>query len=177
MLMMGGSLERAGCIVHHARGDVDLLIAKTAIAIAQQHDTVVFDIWLQTTSSKKTSQCWNIAAIRESLGETVVNYILFAHAVLGCDTTSGVYGIGKQKAVSKLKADKNFKSTTTIFMSRHANVEEIVNAGNSSLIFLCNGRSDDMLVALRSQRFCEKNARRIIAIDPCLLSPTSAAAK
>ena len=77
ILMMGGSLERAGSIVHHARGDADLLIAKTAIATAQQHDTVVLggdtdilillihykadsvthDIWLQRTSSKETSKC------------------------------------------------------------------------------------------------------------------------
>ena len=237
ILMMGGSLERAGCIVHHARGDADLLIAKTAIATAQQYHTVVLagdpdifillihykadtvvlagdpdisillihykadtvvlagdpdifillihyktdsvthDIWLQITFSTKTSKCRNIAATRESLGGAVVKYILFALAVLGCDTTSRVYGIGKQKTVSKLKADKNLRRSVAIFMSRHANVKEVVNADNSAPISLYNGGPDDMLDTMRYQRFCEKTARSIIAIDPCLLPPTSAAAK
>ena len=106
----------------------------------------------------------------------MVNYILFAHAVLGCDTASKVYGIEKQKAVSKLKADKNFRKSAVIFMSRHANVEEVVNAGNSALISLYNGGPDDMVDTLRHQRFCEKTARSIITTHPNLLPRTSAAA-
>ena len=42
-----------------------------------------------------TRRIWNIKKTKSVLGPDVCNNILFVHAVLGCDTTSRVHGIGK----------------------------------------------------------------------------------
>ena len=45
----------------------------------------------------KLPRCWNIKHTKSSrvLGARVCENILFGHALLGCDTTSRVFGIGK----------------------------------------------------------------------------------
>ena len=47
-------------------------------------------------ASQKGNRCWNIPAMRSLLGSVVTNNIMFMHAIHGCDTTSGVYGLGKK---------------------------------------------------------------------------------
>ena len=37
----------------------------------------------------------DILSIKEALGVTVCNNILFIHAIAGCDTTSSLFGTGK----------------------------------------------------------------------------------
>ena len=46
--------------------------------------------------SQKGNRCWNIHAMRALLGSHVTNNIMFLHAIVGCDTTSVVYGLGKK---------------------------------------------------------------------------------
>ena len=40
-------------------------------------------------------QCWNIKLTKKVLDACVCENILFGHALLGCDSTSRVHGIGK----------------------------------------------------------------------------------
>ena len=192
--MLENRLERAGCEVHHARGDADLLIVETAISSAQLQDTVVVandtdilillihyktsdtahNIWLQSSvkkDCKKSSKCCNIKVTRELLGDIVSGHLLFAHALLGCDTTSTVFGIGKQKALTKLKSDANFLKAAAMFMSSSANVKDIEDSRQSAMIAIYNGRQNDNLDDLRYQRFCEKAAWSTMALDPCSLPP------
>ena len=136
------------------------------------------NIWMQSTyrkDAKKPSKCWNISVTRQFLGDHVSDHLVFAHALLGCDTTSRVFGIGNQKAVTKLKSDGNFKTATATFMSCSANVDDVEKAGSSALIVMYNGRENDSLNNLRYQRFWEKTARRTIAVDPCSLPSISSA--
>ena len=44
---------------------------------------------------KKKRRIWNILRPKTRLGELNCNNLLFAHVLLGCDTTSIVFGIGK----------------------------------------------------------------------------------
>ena len=46
-------------------------------------------------ASQKENRCWNIPVMRALLGSVVTNNMLFLLAILGCDTTSGVYGLRK----------------------------------------------------------------------------------
>ena len=51
------------------------------------------------------SNCaWNIRRSKEKLGQATCSRLLFAHGVLGCDTTSRVYGIGKPVALAKINS-------------------------------------------------------------------------
>jgi hypothetical protein len=176
--MLGNRLETAGCDVHHAKGDADLLVVETAVACAEQINTVVIaddtdvlillihhaahtkhNIWFQPNlkkESKKAQWCWNIAAARRHLGSTVCSSILFSHAILGCDTTSRLYGIGKNKAVDKVKSDTFFARQAEVFLTPKAKREDVITAGNHALVSLYNGDKDENLDDIRVRRFYER---------------------
>ena len=116
--LLSQKLELAGCEIHQARGDADVLIVQTAITSAAKQETVlvgddidllVFLIYHAKNvrhnvffrpetrrASQKGNICWNIPAMRVLLGNVGTNNIMFLHAIHGCDTTSGVYGLGKK---------------------------------------------------------------------------------
>jgi hypothetical protein len=197
--MLGNRLETAGCCVHHANGDADLLIVEVAVACAAHIHTVViaddtdilvllihhagrakYNVWFKPNikrESKKAQRCWNMTATRCHLGSTVCSCILFIHAVLGCDTTSRLYGIGKYKAVVKVKSDIFFARQAEVFMDSNASTDDVIEAGNNVLVSLYNGEKDENLDHLRLRRFYEKTACSTAAVEPRTLPPTSAAAK
>lgn len=111
------------------------------------------------------------------LGSTVCSSILFLHAVLGCDTTSRLYGIGKNKAVVKVKNDVFFARQAEVFVDSRSSPENVIEAGNHALVSLYNGAEDETLNSLRLRMFYEKTARSTAALEPRTLPPTSGAAK
>jgi len=194
--MLSQKLETSGCEVHQSTGDADLLIVKTALASAQERETIVIasdtdilvllihhtditkhDVWLQSEAKKESSKCWNIAATKNHLGASVCSAILFAHAFLGCDTTSRIYGIGKNKAIEKLSNHDKFRVAAQAFLKPSASPDNIIQAGNDALVILYNGKEDDTLDKLRYVKFCEKSVSKTAAIEPHALPPTSGALK
>ena len=113
---MSQRLEQAGCKIHRARGETDVLIVQTALTSAAKQKTVlvgddtdmlvlliyhannvsVFFRPETRRASQKGNRCWNIPAMRSLIGSVVTNNIMFLQAIHGCDTTSGVYGLGKK---------------------------------------------------------------------------------
>jgi hypothetical protein len=126
--------------------------------------------------SKKGKRCWNIAATRHYLGTTICSSILFSHAFHGCDTTSRLYGIGKNKAVSKLN-DKAFSHQAAVFMHSQSKMEDVINARKCAIVAVYNGDIGEDLDSLRLRRFYEKTTSSTVAVAPWVLPPTSAAAK
>lgn len=119
--LLSHRLEEAGCDIHHAKGDADVLIVQTAIASAAQSETVLVgddtdllvlliyhasnvrhNIFFRPEhrrGNEKGTKCWNISAMRAFLGNVVTKNILFLHAILGCDTTSGVHIRSRKETV------------------------------------------------------------------------------
>ena len=116
--LLSQRLEHAGYEIHQARGDADVLIVQTALISAAKKEPVLvgddtnllviliyhaknvrYNVFFRP-ETRRTSQkgniCCNIPAIRTHLGSVVTNNIMFLHAIHGCDTTSGVYGLGKK---------------------------------------------------------------------------------
>ena len=115
--LLGIKLQASGCTVIHGEEDADRLIVETAvesqlnhptIVIADDTDVLILLIHYAPTSSqglflhncrgmtsKKHGSVLNILQVRKDLGENVCRNILFAHALLGCDTTSGIFGLSK----------------------------------------------------------------------------------
>ena len=116
--LLSRTLEQNGCQTSHARGDADLLIVQTAIQSASASDTVLVgddtdllillcfhtpiesshDIYFKLETKAgihKLPRCWNINLTKKVLGARLCENILFGHALLECDTTSRVHGIGK----------------------------------------------------------------------------------
>ena len=60
------------------------------------------------------------------LGPEVCNCMLFVHAILGCDTTSSLYGIGKKIG---LKLGKLFIEQALVFSKQTKTHADVVTAG------------------------------------------------
>ena len=59
--------------------------------------------------------------------------VLFVHAVLGRDTISRLFGLGKGLAVSKLKNDSTFLQQTQAFGNVAQNMDTLVDSDKKSL--------------------------------------------
>ena len=114
--MLGQSLEHVGCEIRHAKGDADVLIVETTVQSAMSGETtsvgddtdllVLLCFHVKEDSceaffkaeirsgTKKSPRCWHIKYVQRVLGRAVCNNMLFAHAILICDTTSRVFSIG-----------------------------------------------------------------------------------
>jgi hypothetical protein len=110
-----------------ASGDADLLIAQTGIDCAQSchrrgHIPIGSTVascnandaqpyFFRSDKQKKHTgkvRCLNINELRESLGQQIMHYLPFLHAIAGCDTTSRLFGIGKGVPLKKIKDDSGF---------------------------------------------------------------------
>ena len=121
--LLATQLQDAGCTVLHATGDADVLIVQTTIESARARNTVLVGddtdllvlLWYhlrlddhdvffapEPKQRSQTRRVWNVKKAKNSLGSKVYTNILFIHAILGCDTTSRLYGIGKPLALKKI---------------------------------------------------------------------------
>ena len=99
------------------------------------------------------------------------------HAVLGCDTTSSVYGLSKGLALKKFKCDHQFCEQASVFADENAEKDDIVSAGEKALVSLNNGWPNEALNHLRYRRFLEKVSKSTSLVEPQSLPPTAAAVK
>ena len=73
------------------------------------------------SGTKKSPRCWNIKYVQRVLGRAVCNNMLFAHAILGCDTTSRVFSMGKGLALKHIiRSDKPFITQAEVFLQENA---------------------------------------------------------
>ncbi len=199
LLMLGEKLQQSGCTVHHATADADLLIVKTALECVMTSDTVVIGddtdllillcyhsdphstntVYLkpQQKRNNKEKGTWNIKLTREKLGNDICDNILALHALLGCDTTSRLFGMGKGTVIKKFESNTTFASAIRVFNDSHVSRQQIINAGERALVALYNGDNTCTLDDLRFQKFHQKVLSSSKACDPKALPPTSAAAK
>ena len=197
--LLSQRLEQAGCEIHLARGDADVLIVQTALTSAAKQETVLVgdDIDLRVLliyhamnvrhnvffrpetrqASQKGNTCWNIPAMWTLLGSVVTNNIMFLHAILWCDTTSGVYCLGKKLSISKIKSDSQFQYQAKVFMSQGANKDDIISAGETALVCLYNGNPHHGINVLRYDKLCVKTATSTVPVQPRAFSPTSGSVK
>ena len=127
-------------------GDADVLIVQTAIQSAVTRPTVVIredtDLLILllhhvnqdchriffTSEQKSRSKCittlWDIKHVKSKLGQEIFDAILLIHALLGCDTTSRLYWIGKGVALQKFKRENSFRCLSQIFSSPSSTKEE-----------------------------------------------------
>lgn len=196
--MLSDYLNRAGCQTKHAKGDADLLIVQTAINEAHNRDIVVVaddtDIlvllcYYVTRECKQVTmrpepkrltvnpRVWNIQAAQSALGGLLCKNLLFIHALLGCDTTSQLYGIGKKKGLQILKNNSTFVAAADTFNNPSAAVIDVVAAGEKALVAVYGGVSSDNLNKLRYRKFTEMISRNTTCVQPQTLPPTSSAAK
>ena len=95
---------------------------------------------------KKQPICWDIRAVKSTLGQQVCDGWPLVHAILGCDTTSHIHGFGKGAALKLTCTSEDFQEQADVFSNpKSTKADEII----------CNykDRSGDKLDLLRLQRF------------------------
>ena len=197
--LLASVLDKEGCQVLNARADADVLIVQTAIKTAESQTTIVvgddtdllvllckhvpaagYQIYFRPepkVNSKTQPRCWDIRTLQQSLGQHVCDIILFVHALLGCDTTSRIYGIGKPMALKMAATNIYFQQQPTVFNCNTATKTDIITAGENALVALYHGNPGESLDHLRLQVFYKKVSRSTTCVHPRGLPPTSAAAK
>lgn len=96
---------------------------------------------------------WCIKEAKELVGPSSED-ILFVHAVLGCDTTSCRFGLGKALAVSKFRNDVTFRKQAKFFIKSQQMVDRISESGEKALVAFSGGVTEMKdLHELRFQAF------------------------
>ena len=160
-MLVGDDTDLLVLLCYHVSGDVS-------------HD-IYFRLEAKM-GANKLPRCWNIKLTKMFLGPNICKNLLFAHAVLGCDTTSRVFGLGKGVAVKHLQASAHFSVQAQVFNSSHVTKDEVALAGEKALVYLYNGKPGETLDALRVVKFCQKVSVSTLCVQPQTLPPTSAAA-
>ena len=192
------TMNQANLHAIQSSGDADLLIVQTAIELAVTRPAVVIgedtdllilllhhvkpdcnDIFF-TSEQKSRARCpakfWDIKYSKSKLGPAACEAILLMHALLGCDTTSRLFSIGKGVALQKFKREERFRYLSQTFSSPSSTREEIIIAGEELLLIVYGAKGDPTLDKLRVTRFCEKVATSMKMVSPESLPPTSASA-
>ena len=189
--------QLAGCLIEHAEDDADLLIAQTAVQsaatksavlVADDTDLVIllcyyadpdgFALFMQcsTRGTTKENRIWDIKVTQSELDADICNNILFIHAILGWDTTSRLYGLGKGLSLKRFTSSASFRDTAEQFCKKDATVDDVIDAGEAALVCLYSRKEGENLDGLRYAKFCDKEATNKVHIRPQTLAPTSAAA-
>ena len=123
---------------------------------------------------------YDIKVIKQILGSEICQSLLFFHAFTSCDTTSRIFGIGKQSALQKLiKGDPVLQSCVRIFSTwtPGQDMDVIVYSGCAVIVSLFNSKPGHNQSVVRYNRLCKNvNADKSL-VTPERLSPTSSATK
>ena len=157
-----------------AADDTDLVIL-----ICYYADPDGFDLFMQcsTRGTTKKNRTWDIKVTQSELGADSCNNILFIHAILGCDTTSRLYGLGKGLSLKRFTSSALFRDKSEQFCKKDATVDNVIDAREAALVCLYSGKEGDNLDGLRYAKFCDKVATNKVHIRSQNLPPTSAAAR
>ena len=186
---LGKWLAESKYKVVQSPADADLLIAQTAIGLAELHsvvvvaeDTDVFVLLLHYLNVNKHHDIYfqtkkallSLSDVNSSLTPFVKKSLLFIHAISGCDTTSRPYGIGKTSAKDKAE---NLYEHAQVFMNYLSDREAIEESGQKSLSILYKIPVGASLALERATKFSSKVAKRSEYLPPENLPPTEASAK
>ena len=164
--------------VIHASGNADVLIVKTAVQFSEDHVTVLVgddtDLFVllcyhALPSNKKLyfspkpkkggiAMAWDINNVKLAIGDEVSKLLPVANAMLGCDTTSMVYGLGKGLSISKLVDCWNYRAEATVFFRPDALHSDITEAEERAMRILYSAPEGMTLHEYRFKIFSEKVA-------------------
>ena len=117
-------------------GDVtDLTVRLCFYADINDHDLFMHNEVKSTTKKNR---------VKDQLGYMCDN-ILFIHAILRCDTTAQLYGLGKGISQKKLGSSQHFQRQFEQFGKHDASTEHIVATWERALVCLYNGKPEDSL--------------------------------
>lgn len=126
---------KVNCQTCHLQADADLVIVQTAVESARRMNTLLIGddtdllillcyyremdahklFFQPEPKANSRRRIWNMKVLKEKQGQDVCNNLLFIHAILGCDTTSHIHGIGKGASLKKFLLDHHFRDQAQVF--------------------------------------------------------------
>ena len=191
-------LRQHGCYALQAEGDADVEIVKSAVAsslhssttlIGEDTDLLVLllhhvqpsgghQLYFRSDKLAKTVKVHDIRSIREIMGTDNCKFLLFLHALTGCDTTSRIFGIGKQSTFQRLMKDSSpLRSCAVAFCTPHQPHTVIEKSGKEAMMTLFGGKEPDSLTSLRHKLLSTKIVSAKSFVKPDKLPPTESATK
>lgn len=143
--------------------DTDLLVLLIYHANANNQS-----IYLKSEGKKgQLGKIWDIKDIHGKLGMVICHRLLFAHAKLGCDTTSRLFGLGKGLAIKTLASnDEDFNKAADIFLCIGVTQKEVEAAGQKAVLILYGCDKTASLNENRYLRFKRKVAHSTTFVHP-----------
>ena len=154
--LLGGTLHDSGCHILYSDSEADILIVETAIklndvsyciVIGDDIDLVVLLIYFCSLkiernkqllfklepkqNAKKIPYCWDIRFVILNLPERVVSNILFAHTIIGCDTTSHLHSIKKKLLLKLLSTSDTSLKAAAELNDTYNSKDSIIQAGET----------------------------------------------
>lgn len=130
---------------------------------------------MMSEPKKGTSQrIWNIHRVKSALGSSMCLHLPFLHALLGCDTTSCLFKIGKAVIAKKYN---ELQQCTEVFCQSDASRESIIAPDEDALVVVFRRTPGENLNTLHYRWFAQTVTKNTITVDLNVLPPTSAAAK
>lgn len=187
-------LRQAGYEVTECEGDADYDIAEAALTQSSNNlvclDASDTDILVKLVSAENVSENlvmklntgrYKIASIRRSLKQNVVKYVLVAHAMSGCDSTSALFRRGKTHAFKAIDNEKDL-SFLDVFKSKDSTHDQIASAGEKFLLIVYNAPQttqtlDDLRYANYKKQVNKKSLTSATGLELRALPPTSDSAK
>ena len=126
------------------------------------------------------TEVYDIKVVMQVLGSEMCQGLLFLHVFTGHDTTSRIFGTGKQSALQTvIKGDPVRQSSAKIFSTPVGlqDMDVIVDSGCALMVSLFNGKPGDNQSALRCTHLCKKVSAAKSFITPERLPPTPSATK
>ena len=138
---------RAGHEVEVIGNDTDLL----AKFVHHWEDTMA-DIYLRRVTPKQ-SGVYSVREVCESLHPSVKEYILFLHVWFGCDSTSHIYGFGKNYLLKAITEDGYLQDLAAEISDPHASPEKVGAAGSKVFCYMYGDKHGNDLASLRYMKF------------------------
>lgn len=191
--MLSDEMRKRDISTLDAEDDADLLIVQTAVNMAMYKTTFVIaedtdilvllchyhkpgtNLYMKSEKSTIKRPLWNIETTCATLGKRLCANLPFLHALCGCDTTSGLHGIGKGCVLGSKKTDELMK-IGDCFRSSTSSHDDIKKSGARALVCVyCEG--EVALDILRRKKFGNKVMKNLKSVDIQRLPPTEDAAK
>ena len=119
------------------REDTDFLIL--LIYHANKESKKIY-FYSESKQNARGTNVWDIRLCKELLDKDICSNILFLHAILGCDITSSLYGLGKGLSLKIFQQNKHLQRQAAVFQNDLATSEEIASAGEHTLVCLYKGK-------------------------------------
>ena len=123
---------------------------------------------------------WNIQAAQSELGNNLCDNLPFIHSLLGYDTTSQLFGIGKQKALHMMKAAKTNSPlliAAQIFNNSTSSPDDAAAVGEKALGAIYGDNETNSINTLRYRTFINKVAKNTVSVKAQSLPPSAATTK